>query len=119
MPSQPVAASIDPQAYELYSSNGGVLPNTDSEAPSLSSLGLIEDMLNTPAQMDWVSTSLAMSNILPRAWGCLESWLTFGMQGLYDSRISGFGPSSQDMLWVPDVTDVSPMDDFMSFPPGA
>lgn len=25
------------------------------EAPSLSSLGLIEDMLSTPDQMDWVS----------------------------------------------------------------
>ncbi|KAJ5966540.1 hypothetical protein N7481_013254 [Penicillium waksmanii] len=93
---QPVPASIDQQQYETYTTSNDEL-NGDlqtaaygsSEAPSLSSLGLIEDMLNTPGQMDW---------------------------RLYDSRISGFGPSDQDMLWVPDITVPPTLDEFLSYP---
>lgn len=67
---QSVSASIDSLQYETYTAsngefNGGLQPASygSGEAPSLSSLGLIEDMLNTPAQMDWVSTTSTISSI--------------------------------------------------------
>jgi len=54
---QPEPPSIDPQQYQMYTSSNGDLQTyyASGEAPSLSSLGLIEDMLSTPDQMDWVS----------------------------------------------------------------
>lgn len=55
---QPIGASLDPQQYQAYATSSGDLQDAgfnSNEESSLSSLGLIEDMLNTPAQMDWVS----------------------------------------------------------------
>ena len=55
---QPEPHSIDPSQYQMDTSSNGDMQNAayvSGEAPSLSSLGLIEDMLSTPDQMDWVS----------------------------------------------------------------
>lgn len=73
---QPAPASIDPQKYQMYStSNSGQqsAAYSSSEEPALLSLGLIEDMLDTPGQMDWVST-FYLSNTLPY----FQIQLTFG-----------------------------------------
>ncbi|OQE22551.1 hypothetical protein PENSTE_c010G04977 [Penicillium steckii] len=89
---QPEPHSIDPSQYQMDTSSNGDMQNTayvSGEAPSLSSLGFIEDMLSTPDQMDW---------------------------RLYDSRISGFGPSDQEILWAPDVSGMPLFDDSIPYP---
>jgi hypothetical protein len=69
-----VPASIDQQQYKTYTTSNGELNGNlqtagydSSEAPSLSSLGLIEDMLNTPGQMDWVSSPCIYFQAFPYA----------------------------------------------------
>ncbi|KAJ5526112.1 transcriptional regulator family: Fungal Specific TF [Penicillium frequentans] len=70
---QPMSA-IDQQQYPMVSPGDmqADMYTNASETPSYSSLGVIDDMLSTPAQLDW---------------------------RLYDGRMYGFGTANQDSLW--------------------
>ncbi|KAJ5784552.1 uncharacterized protein N7503_009764 [Penicillium pulvis] len=70
---QPVPA-IDQQQYPMVSPGDmqADMYTNISETPSYSSLGVIDDMLSTPAQLDW---------------------------RLYDGRMYGFDTANQDSLW--------------------
>ena len=82
----------------------------DLSDTSYSSLGVIEDMLRAPDQLDWVCR--------PCFQLCASTELT-QFQRLYDSRVSGFEAGNQDTLWYSTGEVVPPPMDFSTFPPNA
>ncbi|KAJ5550779.1 hypothetical protein N7461_005477 [Penicillium sp. DV-2018c] len=68
----------DQPPFPMYTPNVGEVQPTvpdPSQTPSYNSLGVIEDMLDVPAQLDW---------------------------NLYDSRVSGFGMATNNTPWYTD-----------------
>ncbi|KAJ5895032.1 hypothetical protein N7495_006723 [Penicillium taxi] len=85
---QLMPTTMDQQQYPFsFAEMQDIMQST--ETPSYSSLGVIEDMLNTPAQMDW---------------------------SLYDSRMYGVETTNRDK-WIPESADLSTMD-FGLYPSG-
>lgn len=82
----------------------------DLSDTSYSSLGVIEDMLRAPDQLDWVCHSHFQL--------CTSTELMH-FQRLYDSRVSGFEAGNQDTLWYSTEAVVPPPMDFGTFPPNA
>ncbi|OQE00962.1 hypothetical protein PENSOL_c005G00679 [Penicillium solitum] len=89
---QSTSATAFDQQYSTYTSNIGELqsaiPNP-AQTPSYNSLGVIEDMLDIPAQLDW---------------------------NLYDSHISGVEMATNNNTWDPDGPATAY--DFGAYPPG-
>lgn len=83
---------MDIQQNRVYTSAGDMQTAAfnPTEPPSYSSLGVIEDMLNTPAQLDW---------------------------RLYDSHIFGLEAADEDNIWLPAAT-TAPELDFDVYTPG-
>ncbi|KAF3014594.1 hypothetical protein E8E15_004107 [Penicillium rubens] len=93
IPTQSTGAPTFNQQCPAYTSNSGefqsAIPNT-GQAASYDSLGVIEDMLDIPAQLDW---------------------------NLYDSHISGVQMATNNNIWYPHGP-ATPAYDFGAYPPG-
>lgn len=82
---------MEQQQYPTYTTGGEMpiaLSNTEG-APHYPSLGVIEEMLNAPAQLDW---------------------------RLYDSRVSGLEETNQDTFWFSGAPPVSLEGEFTYHP---
>ncbi|CAG7969487.1 unnamed protein product [Penicillium nalgiovense] len=93
IPTRFTSAPAFNQQYSAYASNigelGSAIPNPD-QTPSYNPLGVIEDMLDIPAQLDW---------------------------NLYDSHISGVQTATNNNIWY-SHGPATPAYDFGAYPPG-
>ncbi|KAJ5579686.1 uncharacterized protein N7459_005671 [Penicillium hispanicum] len=87
--------SMDQQPYPVFTTATAEMPPTmynPTESTPYPGLGVIEDMLNTPAQLNW---------------------------RLYDSRVFGFETPVQDSLWYSGASSSSTGMDFTPYTSGA
>lgn len=74
----------------------------DNDMTSLSSLGVVGDMLTTPAHVDWVRESYFHR---------INPWETnLGIQRLYDSHMFGYDSAMPDGAWQGNAN--MPVNDF-------